>query len=285
MTVGLGFSWLVREHVRTAETLKIKTEAMLKARSAYDMLMYALLTGKLTNKTLRLSPEGESLLGVAHLPLNREEMALSNDIVFSIQESNGLLSLMGFQGEVWERLLQTVSPSLGSNHMLARYLDWVDSDNLVRVNGAERVDYELESLPYTPRNYPLQYKAELQFIKGMTPDLYQELSPFLTLLPASGFNPNTASIPVLEAYLDIDHRTAVALQERVKHLPVIRDSELYALSGRKIVKDTEVYFYPSPWMEITIRVGKPKALYTIWAGIDLRETLIAPFSVLQWKEL
>ena len=285
MTVGLGFSWLVREHVRTAEALKIKTEAMVQARSAYEMLMYAMLSGKMRNATLQFSPEGSALAGFTHLPLNGTEMSLLGDVVVSVQESNGLVSFTGGKVGVLKRLMPMVTSGTGPEYFLEKYTDWIDPDNLVSINGAERVDYQLESLPFSPRNYPLQYKEELQFIKGMTPEIYNQVAPYLTLLPASGFNPNTASINMLKAYLDIDERTANALQQRIKQAPVITDQELFALSGRKIARRVGIYFFPSPWVEMTIKVGKPESVYVLSAGLDLRETLVAPYSVLYWKEL
>ena len=285
MTVGLGFSWLVREHLRTAEALKIKTEAMVQARSAYEMLMYAMLSGEMTNATLRFSPEGRALAGFAHLPLNGTEMPLSGDVVVSVQDSNGLLSFTGGKIDAVKRLMPMVTSGTSPEYFLEKYIDWIDPDNLVRINGAERVDYQLESLPFKPRNYPLQYKEELQFIKGMTPEMYHQVVPFLTLLPATGFNPNTASLQVLQAYLDIDERTAETLQTRVKQFPVVGDQELFALAGRKIARTLGVYFFPSPYVEMTIKVGKPESVYSLSAGFDLRETLVAPYSVVYWKEL
>ena len=110
MTVGLGFSWLVREHLRTAEALKIKTEAMVQARSAYEMLIYVMLSGKMTNATLRFSPEGHALAGFAHLPLNGTEMPLSGDVVVSVQDSNGLVSFSGGKVGMLKRLMPIVTP-------------------------------------------------------------------------------------------------------------------------------------------------------------------------------
>ncbi|MCG6537654.1 MAG: hypothetical protein L7F78_23800, partial [Syntrophales bacterium LBB04] len=55
MTVGLGFNWLVREHIKAAEGLKKKAEAILKARSACDSLIYLILNGQPSQKDLLLS--------------------------------------------------------------------------------------------------------------------------------------------------------------------------------------------------------------------------------------
>ena len=50
ITVGIGFNWLVKEHMKASEALKIKAESILKARSAYYNLIYLLLSGTRTPK-------------------------------------------------------------------------------------------------------------------------------------------------------------------------------------------------------------------------------------------
>ena len=44
LTVAIGFNWLVKEHLKAAEGLKTKTEAMMQARSAYDSLIFYILS-------------------------------------------------------------------------------------------------------------------------------------------------------------------------------------------------------------------------------------------------
>ena len=69
ITVGIGFNWLVQEHVRAAEALKNKTENMLEANSTYETLMYSVLAGTVTQRGVLLY-KGVDLLGVASIPLN-----------------------------------------------------------------------------------------------------------------------------------------------------------------------------------------------------------------------
>jgi len=45
---------------------------------------------------------------------------------------------------------------------------------------------------------------ELTLIRGVDADLYKRIYTFLTILPNTGFNPNTASDSVLKAFLSID---------------------------------------------------------------------------------
>ncbi|MGR8932960.1 MAG: general secretion pathway protein GspK [Gammaproteobacteria bacterium] len=60
-------------------------------------------------------------------------------------------------------------------------LDWRDKNDETHLNGAEQKDYEQNNLPYAPRNGPFQSIEELQFVLGMTPQLFKAVEPMLTV--------------------------------------------------------------------------------------------------------
>ena len=51
-------------------------------------------------------------------------------------------------------------------------LDWIDSDDLPRVAGAESDYYQGLNPPYYAKNAPVDDLSELQYIKGVTPEIY-----------------------------------------------------------------------------------------------------------------
>jgi general secretion pathway protein K len=51
-------------------------------------------------------------------------------------------------------------------------LDWIDQDNVTRVDGAESDYYQGNDPPYVAKNGPIDTLPELLMIRGMTPDLY-----------------------------------------------------------------------------------------------------------------
>jgi general secretion pathway protein K len=164
-------------------------------------------------------------------------------------------------------------------------LDWIDPDRFERPNGAEDLFYSAADRPYTARNYALQYKEELGFIRGMDPELYRKVSPYVTLLPNLGFNPNTASDEVLMAYLAIDNGAVKKLRDYMAQGPVLSDTALFALTGRTIAGSTEgIYFHPVKSLEVTVSSGKPRPYYTIRAGVDLRQNAVSPYNVVYWNE-
>ena len=288
MTVGLGFNWLVKEHIRSSEGLKNKAEAIIKARSTYDDIIFLILSGRLLPKEVALT-SGEDIIGKNTLPLNGQEIALADDISVRIQESNGVLpvwKLDYIDKNALQRVIERQSKDPENASVRAESLmDWIDEDKLSRVNGAEESYYQGRALPYVPRNYALQSLEEIKLVRGFDEDLFEKLQTQITLLPATGFNPNTASDEVLMAQLNIDDNALKTLKEYMSVKAVSSDRELFALTGRRIVRDEEsINFLPSPFMDITINVGKPRNIYTIRAGLLILQKTYAPYSILSWKE-
>ncbi len=84
--------------------------------------------------------------------------------------------------------------------------DWIDSNQVPNgAGGAEDTDYLGLPQPYRAANQAMASPTELLAIKGMTPAIYQKLSPFVCTLPigtartATKINVNTAELPVLLA--------------------------------------------------------------------------------------
>lgn len=286
ITVGLGFNWLVKEHLKASEGLRNKAEAILKARSAYDTILYLMLNGKMTAKEIVMAGSKEiPNLDLETLPLNGQRVPLSDDLYVQARDSNGMLSLVSVNTGAMERLIKKVGGMDNASGIIASYLDWIDEDNFVRVNGAEEFYYRGQKLPYdTPRNYAIQYKEELEFIKGIDKALYSKIEPCLTMLPSTGFNPNTASDEALMAYLDINEESLKNLKDYMSKKSVTSDMELFALTGRKIAGEEGIYFFPSPFIEFTVSAGRPRSIYTIKAGLDIRQNIRSPYGVLYWRE-
>lgn len=72
--------------------------------------------------------------------------------------------------------------------------DWLDNDSIPLPSGAEDGDYQALSEPYLPANQLFTHKSELREVKGVNPELYTKLSPWLCALPKaelSAINVNT----------------------------------------------------------------------------------------------
>ncbi len=65
--------------------------------------------------------------------------------------------------------------------VVSAILDWRDEDDLVRLNGAEKDQYEQAGLAYQPSNNEFQRVDELRMVLGISNDIYQQIQPLLTV--------------------------------------------------------------------------------------------------------
>ena len=80
-------------------------------------------------------------------------------------------------------------------------IDWMDPDvEAIPPNGAEDDYYTGLEYPYLTANQPMQHISELRLVKGITQEIYNDISPYLTALPSNtAININTAEADVLAA--------------------------------------------------------------------------------------
>ena len=78
--------------------------------------------------------------------------------------------------------------------------DFADADDLRRLNGAEDGDYAAAGLPWGAKDAPFAAVEELQQVLGMTPMLYRQVAPALTVYTGKkGIDPKSAPRKVLLA--------------------------------------------------------------------------------------
>jgi len=84
-------------------------------------------------------------------------------------------------------------------------LDWRDADNLVRLDGAEKEEYQEAGLNYQPRNKPFESTEELQLVLGMNKTVLAWLDPLVTIYSVQPhINYQVASKEVLQAIPGLD---------------------------------------------------------------------------------
>ena len=104
ITVGIGFNWVVKEHLKAAEGLKAKAEAMMQARSTYDGLIFSILSGQLRQKEI-LFTGARGVLGVEGIALGGAGVRLGNEVFVRVQDSSSAISLVSPNLEVLRRLI------------------------------------------------------------------------------------------------------------------------------------------------------------------------------------
>ncbi len=125
-----------------------------------------------------------------------------------IQDLEGLLNLnnlIGKNGKVDKvalAALQRLLEALQIPPQIANAIaDWEDPDDKVRSPGGAESGYYASLDPlYAPANAPFASVAGLRLVKGITPQIYARLSPFVSALPvATPININTAPAAVIAA--------------------------------------------------------------------------------------
>lgn len=96
-------------------------------------------------------------------------------------------------------LFETVDiPDEESRYLVDAIIDWRDSDQLRRLNGAEDEDYEAAGYDYGAKDALFESVSELLDVLGMTPEVFYKIESALTVYSKkSGVNPLVASRLVL----------------------------------------------------------------------------------------
>ena len=179
LALGLSFNWLVKEHIRSSESIREKAEAIIKTRSAYDTLIYLMLTGQVTENKIMISQSG--ITNLKSIPLDGSEVMIEEDVFVQAQDSNGRLSLTTQNPDALRKLIRNETDSATAAIFIDSFQDWIDQGDLSRINGAKAPYYTSHGFAYTPRNYDLQYLEELSLIRGVDADLYKKIYPSLTI--------------------------------------------------------------------------------------------------------
>lgn len=99
-----------------------------------------------------------------------------------VENEFGKLDLNSCAPSLLKRLITGIGvQSDTADHLVDAIEDFRDSDNLKRLNGAEKAEYAAVGLPYGPKNEPFASVEELQQVIGLSPTLYTRLAPYLTV--------------------------------------------------------------------------------------------------------
>lgn len=169
-------------------------------------------------------------------------------LVLQLQDQAGTLNTALLFGQVHERFLEAagVQPS-ERQPLLARYLDYIDHDNLKQPNGAERAEYNTGG----PANRRLIRASEWLSVLGareaVDPKAWRQLRPHLSADPtAPSLNVNTASPAVLAIWFGLNESQSDALVRAREQRPLTSLTDIGNVAGIAFDGDYEqVYTYPS----------------------------------------
>lgn len=109
--------------------------------------------------------------------------------------------------------------------------DWMDSDDLSRLKGAESDYYESLYPPYECKNAPIEGYEELRLIRGIDERVYQKIKPHISFA-GTGINFQHASAEVIYAIIGDRAISERLVEHRKEH--ELDDEALRMLLGRHL---------------------------------------------------
>lgn len=102
---------------------------------------------------------------------------------------------------VLQALMETVGglDEDAAQDVAAAIADWRDEDTNERSGGAENYYYQSRAPGYDCKDGPFEHPAELLLVKGVSPELYRRVEPWVTVYGSGRVNLNTAGPSVLGA--------------------------------------------------------------------------------------
>jgi len=241
------FAQRIDELRAQATTLDGQARARIEAASALAGALYWI-----TTRPSNAAGWGEDPTQQVHA--DGRPYTLPGGAELRVQDTRGLLPLNALRRQHLLRLLTDAEvPPPRADAMVDVLLDYIDRDNLKRLNGAERDEYAALGLP-PPSNDWLFSVRELSRMPLWRDDpaLLARLEPLLSTNREGLFNPNAAAAPVLRALMPQARPEQIELFETLR-----RDNGFFSgeaaqrATGLPLRSDT-FFFHASEWPRITV---------------------------------
>ncbi|MCX7240226.1 MAG: type II secretion system protein GspK [Burkholderiales bacterium] len=242
------FSERVSRSVELAERSNQNVSAMIDMASTRAEILYRLSTTSMTEYGLG---RGGSLIQLDNRPYSG-----SGDTLLRVQDDRGLLNLNASEDDRLQRLLGMLGIAADQRpHLIDTLRDYIDSDDLHRLNGAEKAEYLALNLPPPPnRNLATPWEAHAIIGWRTAPQLWQNarLVELTTTGVATGINPNTAPMEILVTLPGFTDDLAQRVIAQRVQLPFTDARQLSALTGiPKASFEDIASFIPSNSVRIT----------------------------------
>lgn len=254
VATGLMMLWATKqvEHARIDSERFLDEVAVSETR---DTLLYIASTRDLTLAGLPVKPLSEDEMAMrrldemgglvrdpvgGELQLDGTRYTGRGGAMFAIQDEAGLFSLAWPSPDWLARFLlaEGVDPEKISR-LHDTLLDYIDKDDLVRLQGGERREYEREHRP-PPPNRALLLPSELARVQGwdsLPADQLQRIISNVTVFYSGAVNLNTAPISLLPALLPNCPEGCDAIVRRREQSPLLGSTEVELLVGGDLPGD------------------------------------------------
>lgn len=143
---------------------------------------------------------GTSTFAVGFFPLDWDSDTNEGEPRFGLQDEESRLNINKVPVNVLVRLFEQTCDvsSMACEALAGAVVDWRDEDDDPEDSGAESLSYQDMQHPYKPRNAFFQIPEELLLVKGMSPEIYRRVEPYITVYGTGAVNVNTAPNLVLK---------------------------------------------------------------------------------------
>lgn len=196
-----------KDQVAITNAIKTALDQRIQIENAESKILHTLLS---EFRVKNLQSENEI---VRQWNFHNKPFKLDN-VSVQIQDLNGLISL----NEVNTSTLDDFFAQYGvdkklSEQFIASLTDWIDKDDNIKYNGAERAYYEKMGLT-GPRNGLLQSVEEVFYIKNHDILPEEDWYKYFTVANVNGFNPAHSPEKILKSFIKDDTKVAKLIELR-----------------------------------------------------------------------
>jgi len=239
MTLVISFSFLTRTDAKSTIYFKEGTQEKFLAEAGMQRAIMEIYHRQ-TYRTETVVVEGNQVVRIDGRP-NTGEIE-SGRYTFMLLSESGKIDInkmTDLAGVVLKNLLLNLEvPQERADIIVDSILDWVDTDNLRRLNGAEDEYYQSLPVPYKAKNRPFDTVEELLLVKGISPELLfgtvqrKGLIEFLTLYGTSSkININAAPREVLMALPGLTEDTLKRIADQRETAEFTSVQDIQAITG------------------------------------------------------
>ena len=275
-----------REMIFSSEITMDKLQAQLDAESVVEIIKFYGSTGRFSFNYIQ-NPylKKEDVPNKIYIDGREIKLPLGK---IKMYDTGGLMNVWYLNPEYVKRFLEAG----GVNYKVAAIiknsiLDWYDSDDLSRLNGAEEYYYQFEAgAKYKPRNSPaVQSTDELHLIRGLTDEKnWQKIKNYLYLAPHSNLNINAMDKLMLQAVFGLtkDETANIIFLRKTKGFITLHDI------GRLTGRNMDLYFdtvsnFPSLVIKLNVESKYKEAREVLTALIDFKADIKMPYKVLEFN--
>ncbi|MDR0587573.1 MAG: general secretion pathway protein GspK [Burkholderiales bacterium] len=184
-----GFAFAMRSEAVATQTSVAQIKAGLHVDGAIERAVYELARPKVDPN------DGWKADGTSY-PLTEDEA----DLTVTIVDESSFIDINAADEHTLKRLFERVGgvDARTAESIVNALLDWRDADDLTRPFGAEAPEYRAAHKNHAPSNTSFRTQEELGQVLGVTPQIYANVAPFITVYSkTAAINTTTAPREVL----------------------------------------------------------------------------------------